>query len=77
MGISKRELNKIKKKLEKPYSKRIASQIKVSPSLVVAVMNGHRRDNHGIIDEAINDIKKQQQKKEEKNKQLKQQINQI
>jgi len=77
MSISKRELNKIKKKIEKPYSKRIAEKIKVSSSLVVAVMNGHRKDNHGIIDACLDDIQRQKQRKEEKNRKIKQQIKHI
>lgn len=53
MRISRRELDKIKKNLKKPYSERIAKQVKCSPQLVISVMNGYRKDHHGIIECAI------------------------
>ncbi|MGM0530440.1 MAG: hypothetical protein ACQER7_03740 [Bacteroidota bacterium] len=75
--ISKRDLNRIKKKLKKPYSERIAVKVGKSASLVYAVMNNHRGDHYGIIDAAIEDIKEQKKREKEEKEKYKNELKNI
>jgi len=68
--LSKNYLKKLRKRLPKPYCKKILDRIreeqpeaKVSKALIYNIMNGHKKDYHGIIDIAIRiaDEKKKQE----------------
>jgi hypothetical protein len=79
--ISKKNLNKIRNRLPKPYAQKILARIKksepskrISITLIYSVMNGYKKDYHGIIDTAIDLIEEEKRRRKEEQDKYNQRI---